>query len=202
MCSWNGNQCNINEDFRLHTDPQYGNCYTFNSDSAKRLISSRAGSSYGLRLMLYVNSSDYLPTTEMAGVKISIHEIGKNPYPEIFGYSGPTGAISSYGISLRKVKRLGKHGECVMQDEPLPENYIYKHYDTEGCVRSYYQASIIQTCKCADPRYPTSNNSIKICDIFNKAQKNCLLLQSLKFEKNNITSTCKPVCGQNLWTTR
>lgn len=50
--------------------------------------------------MMFVNSSDYLPTTEATGVRIAIHAQGECPFPDTFGYSAPTGAVSSFGIGL------------------------------------------------------------------------------------------------------
>ncbi|KAL3087453.1 hypothetical protein niasHT_023701 [Heterodera trifolii] len=47
MCSFNGQQCNIQNDFKLHVDPAFGNCYIFNANREKPLGSSRAGPSYG-----------------------------------------------------------------------------------------------------------------------------------------------------------
>ncbi|PIO74708.1 Amiloride-sensitive sodium channel [Teladorsagia circumcincta] len=71
QCSFNSMQCDIEKEFKLHIDPSFGNCYTFNADPDRVLASSRAGPSYGLRLMVFVNSSDYLPTTEAAGRKVT-----------------------------------------------------------------------------------------------------------------------------------
>lgn len=47
MCSFNGQQCDIIADFKLHVDPAFGNCYTFNANKKNPLMSSRAGPSYG-----------------------------------------------------------------------------------------------------------------------------------------------------------
>lgn len=47
MCSFNGQQCDIINDFKLHVDPAFGNCYTFNANFKKPLNSNRAGPSYG-----------------------------------------------------------------------------------------------------------------------------------------------------------
>uniref|UniRef100_A0A1I7XKV2 Degenerin del-1 n=1 Tax=Heterorhabditis bacteriophora TaxID=37862 RepID=A0A1I7XKV2_HETBA len=132
QCSFNGQQCNIEKEFKLHIDASFGNCYTFNADSRRIRASSRAGPSYGLRLMVFVNSSDYLPTTEATGVRIAIHGQQECPFPDTFGYSAPTGAISSFGISLRKVNRLSKpNGDCHNSDDSLPYGYIYKQYKYE-----------------------------------------------------------------------
>lgn len=50
--------------------------------------------------MLFVNASDYLPTTEATGVRLAIHGQDEHPFPDTFGYSAPTGAISSFGLSM------------------------------------------------------------------------------------------------------
>ncbi|VDM85781.1 unnamed protein product [Strongylus vulgaris] len=53
-----------------------------------------------LRLMVFVNTSDYLPTKEATGVRIAIHGQRECPFPDTFGYSAPTGAVSSFEMSL------------------------------------------------------------------------------------------------------
>lgn len=91
--SQESNNC---RDFKLHVDPEYGNCYTFNFNDSVELKNSRAGPMYGelldppmsiaifgsdrliydsgLRLLLDVHQDDYMPTTEAAGVRIVVHE--------------------------------------------------------------------------------------------------------------------------------
>ncbi|KAK5980075.1 Degenerin mec-4, partial [Trichostrongylus colubriformis] len=195
QCSFNSMQCDIEKEFkqvlilqvrhnasisesnvlRLHIDPSFGNCYTFNANPERVMASSRAGPSYGLRLMVFVNSSDYLPTTEAAGVRITIHSQRECPFPDTFGYSAPTGAISSFGISLRKVTRLP--GGCFDSDNLLPMGYIYRDYayepevrvtyEPEGCYRNCYQKRIISQCRCADPRFPKPSENVHYCDIRN-----------------------------------
>lgn len=50
--------------------------------------------------MVFVNATDYLPTTEATGVRIAIHGQDEYPFPDTFGYSAPTGAVSSFGLSM------------------------------------------------------------------------------------------------------
>jgi hypothetical protein len=67
--------------------------------------------------MVFVNASDYLPITEATGVRIAIHDPNEFPFPvykfysivfskifkmlkDTFGYSAPTGFVSSFGISM------------------------------------------------------------------------------------------------------
>lgn len=49
---------------------------------------------------MYINASDYLPTTQASGVRIAIHSQEEWPFPDSFGYSAPTDSVSSFGISL------------------------------------------------------------------------------------------------------
>ncbi|VDL74091.1 unnamed protein product [Nippostrongylus brasiliensis] len=113
----------LNEDFKLHVDPEYGNCYTFNFNDSVELKNSRAGPMYGLRLLLDVHQDDYMPTTEAAGVRIVVHEQDKEPFPDTFGYSAP--------IGFKVLKRLdAPYGSC--SDVFRPDPYIYEeHYSPE-----------------------------------------------------------------------
>ncbi|VDM60328.1 unnamed protein product [Angiostrongylus costaricensis] len=177
QCSFNSMQCDIEREFKLHIDPEFGNCYTFNADPSRVLASSRAGPSYGLRLMMFVNTSDYLPTTEATGVRITIHGQKQCPFPDTFGYSAPTGTVSAFGISL-VINRL-EDGGCFDSNTSLPLGYIYRGYsyepeisyisiDHKGCYRNCYQKRIINRCGCADPRFPKPSSRTQICDIRNE----------------------------------
>lgn len=54
----------------------------------------------GLRLIVYVNVEEYLPTTEAAGIKITIQKSSETAFPDTFGYNAPVGYISSFGIKM------------------------------------------------------------------------------------------------------
>lgn len=60
----------------------------------------------GLRLLLYVNASDYLPTTEAVGVRITIHDKEEYPFP-----------VSTYRQLQRKISStsLFMSSFCTMQ---------------------------------------------------------------------------------------
>ncbi|CAJ0610440.1 unnamed protein product [Cylicocyclus nassatus] len=201
QCSFNSMQCDIEKEFKLHIDPAFGNCYTFNADPNKIHSSSRAGPSHGLRLMVFVNTSDYLPTTEATGVRIAIHGQRECPFPDTFGYSAPTGAVSSFGMSLRKVNRL-ENGDCFNPDTPLPTGYIYREYqyEPEGCYRNCYQKRIINRCGCADPRFPLPSSSVSVCDIRIEPIRDCLLAESVRMTKRK-SCRCTHACKQDVYTT-
>ena len=134
-----------------------GNCYTFNHNRSVELHTTRAGATYGLRVLLYSNLTDYLPTTEEAGVRIAVHEKGQVPFPDTLGYSAPTGLLSSFGLRLRRFTRLpAPYGLC-RPDSLHRDRYIYRdfRYSVEGCHRSCFQWGLIHACGCGDPRFPT-----------------------------------------------
>ncbi|GMS79828.1 hypothetical protein PENTCL1PPCAC_2003, partial [Pristionchus entomophagus] len=139
-CSFNGMACDIDGDFMTHVDPVFGNCFTFNYNRTVNLTSIRAGPMYGLRMLVYVNASDYMPTTEATGVRLTIHDKEDFPFPDTFGYSAPTGYVSSFGLRLRKMSRLpAPYGDCIPDGKGT--DYIYDNYEysVEGCYRSCFQ---------------------------------------------------------------
>uniref|UniRef100_A0A0N5B7F1 Degenerin unc-8 n=1 Tax=Strongyloides papillosus TaxID=174720 RepID=A0A0N5B7F1_STREA len=173
-CSFNSEDCVMDRDFQLHMDPEYGNCYTFNFNDSVELKNSRAGPMYGLRLLLNVAQKDYMPTTEAAGVRLVVHEQDQEPFPDTFGYSAPTGFVSSFGLKTKVLQRLDSpYGLC--SDTFRPEGYIYaEHYSPEGCYRNCFQHKILQHCGCGDPRFPLGNETLKPCDARNYKQRSCL----------------------------
>ncbi|VDK41457.1 unnamed protein product [Cylicostephanus goldi] len=165
MCSFNGHECNIEEDFRLHVDPEFGNCYTFNYDVNNNYTSSRAGPMYGIRVLLFVNTSDYMSTSESAGVRLAIHAPTEYPFPDTFGYSAP-----------KLIQRLSKpYGDCIHPESFNKTDYIYENYDyhPEGCHRSCFQTNLLRDCACGDPRFPVPENR-KHCSAFNATARDCL----------------------------
>ncbi|GMT24411.1 hypothetical protein PFISCL1PPCAC_15708, partial [Pristionchus fissidentatus] len=173
-CSFNGKDCDMDKDFKLHMDPEYGNCYTFNFNDSVTMKNSRAGPMYGLRLLLNVNQSDYMPTTEAAGVRIVVHEQDQEPFPDTFGYSAPTGFISSFGLKTKVLHRLDEpYGQC--SDSFRPDGYIYhEHYSPEGCYRNCFQHLVLRECGCGDPRFPLPSEDHKTCDAKSREERACL----------------------------
>lgn len=97
------NKLMISSDFRVHMDPVYGNCYTYNWKHDVEKTSERAGPMYGFRLLAFTNISEYLKTTEASGIRMQVHQQSSFPFPDTFGYNAPTGMISSFGIKLVRI---------------------------------------------------------------------------------------------------
>ncbi|KIH59521.1 Amiloride-sensitive sodium channel [Ancylostoma duodenale] len=200
-CSFNQKDCDMQQDFTLYYDNTYGNCYTFNHGGAS---SHRAGANYGLRILLYANVSEYLPTSEAVGFRITVHDTHIVPFPDAFGYSAPTGFMSSYGVRMKQFIRLvAPHGHCKQGGEDDP-NFIYKgfnysvenksifcrislrlrrtrcsffskNFSFQACHRSCAQKVIMEMCKCGDPMFPIPNiTGMAACHATNAEERECL----------------------------
>uniref|UniRef100_A0A183DRR3 Degenerin-like protein unc-105 n=1 Tax=Gongylonema pulchrum TaxID=637853 RepID=A0A183DRR3_9BILA len=128
-CSFNQKDCDIENDFKLHYDQTYGNCYTFNWNTTRQVTAHRAGANFGLRVLLYADVSEYLPTSESVGFRITVHDQWTVPFPDAFGYNAPTGFLSSFGVRMKKFKRIpAPHGQC-LEDNDRNHNFIYHGFN-------------------------------------------------------------------------
>uniref|UniRef100_A0A1I8E8K1 Amiloride-sensitive sodium channel n=1 Tax=Wuchereria bancrofti TaxID=6293 RepID=A0A1I8E8K1_WUCBA len=162
-CSFNGVACDIDHDFLTHIDPNFGSCFTFNHNRSMNLTTLRAGPMYGLRILVYVNESEYMPTTEATGIRLAIHDKEDYPFPDTFGYSAPTGYISSFGLRLKRMTRHLMVIVFLMEKlqtistritTTLLRYVIPKFILGRGCYRSCFQQLVLKDCHCGDPRFP------------------------------------------------
>uniref|UniRef100_A0A914WQ79 Uncharacterized protein n=1 Tax=Plectus sambesii TaxID=2011161 RepID=A0A914WQ79_9BILA len=135
-----------------------------------------------------------MPTTEAAGVRLVVHEQDDEPFPDTFGYSAPTGFVSSFGLKTKVLHRLGwPYGKCVEAFRPV--DYIYEeHYSPEGkngggtqtipaistkaislegCFRNCFQHIVLRECGCGDPRFPLPPGR-RACDAVDPVERRCL----------------------------
>ncbi|CAJ0567782.1 unnamed protein product, partial [Mesorhabditis spiculigera] len=201
-CSFNGEACDIDNDFLTIVDPNFGNCFIFNHDHNITKSSIRAGPMYGLRMLVYVNASDYMPTTEATGVRLTIHDKEDFPFPDTFGYSAPTGYVSSFGLRMRKMSRLpAPYGDCIPDGKT--SSYIYQNhtYSVEGCYRTCFQKLVLQECDCGDPRFPVLEDG-KHCEALNPVQRQCLddKMGALSDLHGSFKCRCQQPCAQSLYT--
>ncbi|KAL7071408.1 hypothetical protein ACQ4LE_009146 [Meloidogyne hapla] len=172
-CSFN--QLLIIKDFKLHNTAQYGNCYTFNWNRNARIAAHRAGANFGLRVLVYANVSEYLPTTEAIGFRITVHDKWTVPFVDAFGENAPTGMLSSYGVRMKKFFRLEyPYGHCRTGNQ-MPEGYIFSgyNYSVEGCHRSCLQQEILRICGCADPTLPIPSG-VRQCGMKEQKARECI----------------------------
>ncbi|VDN02451.1 unnamed protein product [Thelazia callipaeda] len=207
MCSFNGKQCDIESDFKLHVDPEFGNCYTFNCNGSSNHTSSKAGPMYGIRVLLFVNTTDYMSTSEAAGIRLAVHSQTDFPFPDTFGYSAPVGFASSFGLKKHVVQRLSApYGDCQREKKTNSSVYIYGDYDynPEGCHRSCFQNTLIEKCGCGDPRFPVPKGKMH-CSAFNATARDCLekviaIIGDFHHIAESLTDcTCKQSCEHEIY---
>uniref|UniRef100_A0A915LDY3 Amiloride-sensitive sodium channel n=1 Tax=Meloidogyne javanica TaxID=6303 RepID=A0A915LDY3_MELJA len=169
-CSFNQHDCDITSDFKLHNTAQYGNCYTFNWNRDSQITAHRAGANFGLRVLVYANVSEYLPTTEAIGFRITVHDKWTVPFVDAFGENAPTGMLSSYGVRMKKFFRLEHpYGHC----------------------RTGISAYILRICGCADPTLPIPSGS-RQCGMEEQKARECIrTIQDQKVVVEERLDKCK-----------
>ena len=193
-CSFNNKPC-TKKDFTWEFDPRLGNCYAFNSQSAKNGTSSQtfqsslAGYDNGLKLTLYANFHENLTFINSvmgnSGVKIRIEN---NTF--IRGYVDSPIQISSGFKTDVLVERLFNfnlpkpYSNCdIDNDNPthfdsdlyaLIKNSSYV-YDQQLCLKQCRQKFYVDNCNCSSARTLSlfnvpkclSNEQMKCKDTFN-----------------------------------
>nr|XP_006812644.1 PREDICTED: acid-sensing ion channel 1-like [Saccoglossus kowalevskii] len=106
QCEYSGENCSY-EDFS-HVFSHHGNCFTFNKHDENNavLLSKRAGTGNGLRLILGIETEEYTPSNDLdgdamdAGIKLLVHGVKEPPYVKELGFVASPG-FHTY-VSLRK----------------------------------------------------------------------------------------------------
>ncbi|CAI2303102.1 unnamed protein product [Caenorhabditis sp. 36 PRJEB53466] len=199
-CSFNGKECNVKHDFVEYLDPTYGACFTY-GQKLGNITNERSGPAYGLRLEVFVNITEYLPTTEAAGVRLTVHATDEQPFPDTLGFSAPTGFVSSFGIKLKSMIRLpAPYGDCVKEGKTEDFIYTHKEYNTEGCQRSCIQKHLSQTCGCGDPRFPPYRES-KNCPVDDPYKRGCIKkeMHVATRDSKKLGCSCKQPCNQDVY---
>lgn len=80
-----------------YMDPIMGLCFMFNKHSER--MAQRAGPIYGLRLVLKTNVSEFIATSDTAGMRVLVHDQNEFPFPDIYGYNVPAGRSTSMGVT-------------------------------------------------------------------------------------------------------
>ncbi|CAK5098825.1 unnamed protein product [Meloidogyne enterolobii] len=151
-------KCSFNHDFKLHNTAQYGNCYTFNWNRDSQITAHRAGANFGrtirLRVLVYANVSEYLPTTEAIGFRITVHDKWTVPFVDAFGNQMPEGYIyTGYNYSILRI--------CGCADPTLPipsgsRQCGMEEQKARECIRTIQDQKVVveerlDKCKCPLP---------------------------------------------------
>ncbi|XP_066274107.1 amiloride-sensitive sodium channel subunit alpha-like [Branchiostoma lanceolatum] len=152
-CQFDGRPCS-HRNFTKFLDSAYGNCFTFNKEQGTPIeTSTSAGPLHGLSLILYIEQEDYIPTiTEKAGVRVVIHSNDVFPFPESEGFDAPPGFLTSAGLRLTSINRLGGlYGDCTLG---AGHDLLYPgSYTQQNCIATCHQDHMVSICGCADVTY-------------------------------------------------
>uniref|UniRef100_A0A914QHQ7 Uncharacterized protein n=1 Tax=Panagrolaimus davidi TaxID=227884 RepID=A0A914QHQ7_9BILA len=154
-CAFETNDCDP-EHWNTFLNPVLGACFTFNNQS--QVKSMRIGSTYGLRVIVKTNSSEFIATSDTGGFRVFVHDQSEYPFPEVSGVSVGVGA----GIGIKAQWKVDDHlakpySKC---DNTKPDGYLYPlEYTAEACQRTYFQVQMVKNCNCYDPYYPQLLNS-------------------------------------------
>uniref|UniRef100_A0AC34GVE7 Uncharacterized protein n=1 Tax=Panagrolaimus sp. ES5 TaxID=591445 RepID=A0AC34GVE7_9BILA len=171
-CAYNMVPCDYEKDFEQVADPDFGNCYTYNYNGKHSIV--RAGSNYGLKMIAFSNVSEYLETSSKSGMRVVVHKQNFAPFPNTEGINAAVGTYININVRYNNIQRLGEpYGNCHHENDT--SEYIYDGFYTyEGCFRTCYQQQIINTCQCADPRFPRPKGSnISWCAVANATLFTC-----------------------------
>ncbi|XP_071837720.1 epithelial sodium channel subunit alpha-like [Apostichopus japonicus] len=165
-CKFNNRKCDHTYFSRIQNQ-EYGNCYTFNGDevgtSFQRI--SKAGSKFGLHLILFVETSEYLGAlTEEVGVRIMTHQGDIMPTPEDVGLSITPGYSTNIAIRQIEIKRLPyPHGDCTNGEN---KNYLMNNrynYSILSCQKKCFLDKMARECNCVMNSYD-DYEGIPMCD--------------------------------------
>ena len=185
-CSFNNEKCTIS-DFLREFDPNLGNCFSFNSgfNASKHLVSLkesvRAGSTYGLKLTLYVNFYEYL--TKYNQYTGAVIKIGNSSYSTInFGPEISPGYKTNLIVSRVFEESLPKpYSQC---DIPNDAEYhissdLYNRiraseyeYTQQICYNACVHKKLLELCNCVRPNEQTFFPEAKVCSLKDACLKN------------------------------
>lgn len=81
-------------------DVDYGFCYTFNYQTPSGIYNTtKFDNMHGLVMIMTLNISEYLQSTEYQGAKIVIHPQDQTSFPNVDGYMGRPGAMIDHVIN-------------------------------------------------------------------------------------------------------
>ncbi|XP_043935496.1 amiloride-sensitive sodium channel subunit alpha [Protopterus annectens] len=156
-CEFNKISCGSGN-YTQFNHPQYGSCYTFNDgDDNNPWISFSPGVESGLSLVLRTEQNDFLPyLSNVAGARVMVHDQNQPVFMEDSGFDIRPGVETSIGIKKEIISRLGGvYGNCTADGSDINvENLYNSDYTQQACIRSCFQATIVERCGCGYYFYP------------------------------------------------
>ncbi|XP_072019483.1 acid-sensing ion channel 1C-like isoform X2 [Amphiura filiformis] len=150
-CTWRGEECE--DEYFTHIFTHLGNCYTFNkySSDSDLLTSPAAGPANGLKLMLDIETEEYVPSNDLdggasdSGVMVMVHDATEPPYVKEFAM--PVGPGFHTFISMRheSITALpSPYTDC----ETDGDIEYYDHYSLQACRIECETNIVVEACGC------------------------------------------------------
>ena len=181
-CSFNGEQCDFDNDFRWIYSYQFGNCfqynsgYSFNASQVRLKSTFFGGPAYGLRLKVYTGTSNYLSDASSHGLQLIIHNSSVD-YLYEDTISVATGLETNIAIKRSFINKQERpYSDCVSDLKSLNSILVNlvinsnKTYRKIDCLYVCINRFIIKECGCYHPGYGIWNN-INPCSTIEEINK-------------------------------
>ncbi|XP_077173192.1 epithelial sodium channel subunit beta [Paroedura picta] len=129
-CLYGARPCNVRNFTRLY-HPDHGNCYVFNwGMTEKPLLSSNPGAEFGLKLILDINQTDFLPfLTSTAGARLMLHDQKSFPFLKDEGILAMAGTETSIGVMVDELQRLEyPYNDCTVNGSDIRVKNLYENF--------------------------------------------------------------------------
>ena len=210
-CSFNGDECSLNEDITLTFDDNYGTCFVFNSGknsteySVKQKYSFMKGMDYGLRLVIYVNYHEklsHINSIGALGLKIRINNSSFITDDTSNGIRASAGEETDIKLNREFKFHIPKpYSNCDIDNESPQkfDSYLYDlilqspyAYNQDFCFRQCRQKHVIDKCNCSLHWFSVFNSS----DCLTPAETSCMNEAKGKFfsVESDFLYSCSSLC--------
>ena len=186
--------------FKKRLIPLVGLCYTFNPDGS--LIQSQAGARHGLKIRLFVNSSETPPKEKQGdGILLAIHPYDYFPFPLLYGMKFPPGFYSS--VAIRKVETIRIPGPYLSRctDGKTEKRIFPGNYSRRNCLVSCAEIEGIKRCGGTDiltEVYLSKELKAMLSKNFNRSLYNACMekVEDWLRKKRHIQCKCPVGCNE------
>ncbi|XP_037077963.1 degenerin-like protein unc-105 [Pollicipes pollicipes] len=156
-CSYNGKDCLNEAYFEVISSASYGNCFVFNGNisntldlSAGKRNSVLTGANYGLTLITFLSTENYMPSTvsQTVGARVTIHSSDVYPLSRITRQEYPyeSDCYRTWSqVGVEPVKFNESSGGVTFTGE---------RYTLAECHRICLQLRMVSACGCHHSLYP------------------------------------------------
>lgn len=205
-CFFANKACSYPSDFRLYSNANDGNCFTFNQNGSHR--QHRSGVKYGLSVILNINRSSY--STHLisknifpVGAYISIHEAGKLVDFTNRAILVAPNQLSRISVRKKTIQRLKDpyRDNCTNGFSDTVSSAV-GGYTVDTCLLSCYVQKLFDYCKVVD--VPSAIGWSKVMGIRlppARTQKDMLCLERFDsiYNEGKVKCHCNAPCYEEIY---